>query len=90
MAYRRSNEGSKICSREKSAMNIARVPYETIKAPKGWECVFAEKDKSRVTAVKTFSIKGKSRSTPFALVVVSESLPRDRFMKVLSSLKDLK
>lgn len=89
MAFRRDDVGDKICANERSQMNIKKTKYETVKAPKGWSCVYVEKDKSRVTAIKSFFIKGKSRSTPFALVLVGESMPRERFMKALGALKDV-
>ncbi|MES2964701.1 MAG: hypothetical protein V4760_12485 [Bdellovibrionota bacterium] len=89
MAFRRNDEGEKICAKERSLMNINKVKYEKLTAPKGWACLYEEKESSRVTAVKSFYIKGKTRSTAFALVLVGESLPKDRFLKAVDALKDV-
>lgn len=87
MAFRFLEEGGKVCARERSTMNIQRVKYEKIAAPKGWECAFEVKQTGRVTAVRSVSIKGKSRATVFALVLVGEAMPKERFMKAVNSLK---
>jgi hypothetical protein len=89
MAFRRSNDGDKICAKERSIMNINKVKYEKLPTPKGWSCLYQEKDSSRVTAVKSFYIKGKKTSSVFALVLVGESLPTDRFLKAVAALKDV-
>lgn len=90
MAFKFPEDGGKVCARERSEMNIKRVKYEKLQAPKGWDCVHDVKDSSRVSAVKTVSIKGKSRTTVFALVLVGESMPKDRFMKAVQAFKDVK
>ncbi len=89
MAFRRHTVGDKTCAAERSAMNINKVKYETLKTPKGWSCLYVEKEKSRVTAIKSYYIKGKSRSTPYALVIVGESIPKDRFLRAVDALKDV-
>jgi hypothetical protein len=90
MAFKFLEDGGKVCARERSRMNINQVKYEKIETPKGWDCVLHMKETSRVSAVRTFSIKGKSRSTVFSLVLVGESMPKERFMKAVKALKDVK
>lgn len=87
MAFRFLEEGGKLCARERSTMNIQKVKYEKIEAPKGWDCAFEVKETSRVTAVRSISIKGKSRTAVFSLVLVGESMGKDKFMKAVNSLK---
>lgn len=97
MMFRRPSPGDKACEQEKISYNAAKkvkreVTYEALPSPPGWSCVFRAKNfgTETLTGVRTFVVKGKSRSLPYAIVFSAESMSEKRFMAILSSTTETK
>ena len=90
IAFRESGAADNVCSKNKADLKSRKVKFTDLETPRGWACAWREEvgGTPRMTAMKTFFVKGPKMSTSFSIVMVGEAIPQDQFMKDLKSLKE--